>query len=254
MKKNNRHLIAFIVTTMVYGVAIGSIIGFDTQEKVQVQLKEPAQTVKIAVFRENTTQNTQEKITPKESKIIEKKEIVEKKIEPKIVEKVEKIIEKPLEKIVEEKPKIIEHKVEKVVEVKQTFAPPQPHKEPLPQPTPVVKQQVSQQEIPKIVKSEINTQEIQNKKREYFSLVKNMIDKNKYYPQNALRRGIECDIKVKFTISSMGEFLSLEMIEGNKIFHNSVKEAIEKSFPLLPPKNILKGNEVLSLVISYTIN
>jgi len=52
----------------------------------------------------------------------------------------------------------------------------------------------------------------------------------------------------------MGEFLSLEMIEGNKIFHNSVKEAIEKSFPILPPKNILKGNEVLSLVISYTIN
>jgi len=184
--------------------------------------------------------------------IIEKEaeKIIEKPVEKPVEKIAEKIIEKPIvqpTKRVEIEPQI-HQKVDvstNIVTTKQTL------------PTTEVKSTQKQTiETPphKIVKSEQNTQEIQNKKREYFALVKNTIDKYKYYPQNALRRGIECEMKVKFTISSMGELLSFEMIEGNKMFHNSVKEAIEKSFPLLPPKNILAENEVLSLVISYAIN
>ncbi len=265
MNNKTRHLVAFIVTTMVYGVVITSILGFDGKNQVpnQVEVSE-TRSIKIALLRENNTieciQPTKptkkepisqekpiqpkEKIIKKEPKIIEKiaekieptplkKELQpEMKPEPKIEKTVEKTIEKPIARIV----KNTENE-EKIVPVKQT-----------------TQSTITQKTIPIITETEINSQTIQNKKKQYFQLIKEEIKKHKYYPPNALKRGIECDIKVKFIVSPAGQLVSLESIEGNKIFHNSVKEAIEKSFPLLPPENILSENEVLSLVISYTIN
>lgn len=265
MKTNNRHLTALVISTMIYGVAIASILGFDTKNQpINKVNDEQTKSIKIALFRENqpiqptkttkkediSQKQPEEKIIKKESKVIEKVveklpiEPIKKEIQPQIKPepKIEKIVEKPIEKIV--KNPAIE---EKVVTVKPVTQPT------IAQKTLLVNQTV-QTSIPKIVKNEQNSQEILNKKKQYFQLIKDEIEKHKYYPPNALRRGIECDIKVKFIVSSMGQLVSLELIEGNKIFHNSVKEAIENSFPLMPPKNILSENEVLNLVISYTIN
>ncbi|MCI0500173.1 MAG: energy transducer TonB [Epsilonproteobacteria bacterium] len=183
---------------------------------------------------------------------------IEKQIEKIIQPQIEKLIEKPIEKIVEKPIEQITKKVDVETKVQQKSDidnHPVVTKQPLPIiQTVAIQKQVSESISQKIVINESHLQETLTKKKQYFALIKNTIEKHKYYPHNALKRGIECDIKVKFIISPMGQLLSLELIEGNKIFHNSAKEAIEKSFPLLPPKNILSENETLSLTISYTIN
>ncbi len=268
--KTNRHLIAFALSAILYGVAIGSILGFEVKsENTSITKIENFQTVKIALINKAPIQENFKTQQPLEEKIIEP---TPKKIEPIIEKKLSQaIIEKPIEKPIEKKtePKI-EPKIEQIAqiiknepkqEIKQIVkTEQQPQKEVQitqkiePKEKPVVAVKPSIEQPQKIVKIEPNNEELKNKKRAYFQLVKNTIEKHKYYPQNALRRGIECDIKVKFIISQMGQLVSLELIEGNRIFHESVKEAIQSSFPLLPPKNLLAENEVVSLVISYTIN
>lgn len=216
-----------------------------TEEKVS---SKPQIEQKEVLIQKKQTQQPEMKTEPKMEKPIEK--IVEKTIEKPVEKIVERVVEKPIEQIT--KKVEVETKVQQKSDIDNH---PVVTKQPLPiTQTVTIQKQVSESISQKVVINESNMQETLAKKKQYFALVKNTIEKYKYYPQNALRRGIECDMKVKFTISSVGQLVSLELIEGNKIFHNSVKEAIEKSFPLLPPKNLLSENETLSLVISYTIN
>lgn len=261
MTKNNRHLLAFVITTMIYGVAIASILGINPKEKLLNEQKQPQfQSVKIAFINETPQNNTKKPLHKQQNIEKEPEKIIEKTTE-KIKPEVEKVVEKKQEKPIENKiaqtvqiPQIVQKQEIKQIIEPQIVAKTQPIAQPkIEEKTQIIAKQIVAP-IPKILKHEPNNEEIKNKKREYFTLVKNTIEKHKYYPQNALRRGIECDIKVKFIISSLGQLVSLELIEGNKIFHTSVKEAIENSFPLLPPKNILADNEVVNLVISYTIN
>ncbi len=256
----NRYTHSFLLSFGLYFFIFIALL-FSSQN-ILLNNKTIDNSIKIAIYTEG-------KVSSKPQ--IEQKEILtqkkqtkqpEMKVEPKIEKPIEKIVEKPVEKIVE---KVVEKPIEQItkkVEVETKVQQksdidnhPVVTKQPLPiTQTVTIQKQVSESISQKVVINESNMQETLAKKKQYFALVKNTIEKYKYYPQNALRRGIECDMKVKFTISSVGQLVSLELIEGNKIFHNSVKEAIEKSFPLLPPKNILSENEVLSLVISYTIN
>lgn len=259
----NRYSKSFLLSFGLYFVIFLALL-FSSQVVV-LNNKTVDNSLKVAIYTEE--QVSLEPPMEKKEVVIKKQQIIEPTIkpEPKVEKPIEKIVEKPIEKQVE---KIVERVVEKPIEqVKrvevETKIPQKSEvnnqllvsKQPLPiTQTVTIQKQATEKTPPKVVTTEINTQETLAKKKQYFTLVKNTIEKYKYYPQNALRRGIECDMKVKFTISSMGQLVSLELIEGNKIFHNSVKDAIEKSFPLLPPKNLLSENEVLSLVISYTIN
>ncbi len=256
----NRYTHSFLLSFGLYFFIFIALL-FSSQN-ILLNNKTIDNSIKIAIYTEG-------KVSSKPQ--IEQKEILtqkkqtkqpEMKVEPKIEKPIEKIVEKPVEKIVDrvvEKPiEQIKKKVEVETKIQQK-SDIDNHlvvtKQPLPiTKTVTIQKQVSESISQKVVTNESSMQETLAKKKQYFALVKNTIEKYKYYPQNALRRGIECDMKVKFTISSVGQLVSLELIEGNKIFHNSVQEAIEKSFPLLPPKNLLSENETLSLVISYTIN
>lgn len=251
----NRYSKSFLLSFGLYFVIFLALL-FSSQVVV-LNNKTVDNSLKVAIYTEE--QVSLEPPMEKKEVVIKKQQIIEPTIKPE--PKVEKPIEKQVEKIVE---RVVEKPIEQVKRVEVETKIPQKSevnnqllvsKQPLPiTQTVTIQKQATEKTPPKVVTTEINTQETLAKKKQYFTLVKNTIEKYKYYPQNALRRGIECDMKVKFTISSMGQLVSLELIEGNKIFHNSVKDAIEKSFPLLPPKNLLSENEVLSLVISYTIN
>jgi outer membrane biosynthesis protein TonB len=260
----NRYTHSFLLSFGLYFVLFLALL-FSSQV-VELNSKTVDNSLKVAIYTEEHV-SLQPPVEQKEV-VIKKQQIVEPTIkpEPKVEKPIEKIIEKtiekPVQKIVE---KVVEKPIEQITKKVEVETKIQQKIEtnnhtivtkqnlPITQ-TITTQKKVSESISQKVVTTEINLQETLAKKKQYFALVKNTIEKYKYYPQNALRRGIECDMKVKFTISSVGQLVSLELIEGNKIFHNSVKEAIEKSFPLLPPKNILSENEVLSLVISYTIN
>gem|GEM_PF-3305423 len=72
--------------------------------------------------------------------------------------------------------------------------------------------------------------------------------------KRGIRRGIECDVKIKFTISRVGELLSLEIIDGHEAFHEAVTKTIQESFLIIPSKELFSSNAIIYLTLSYKIN
>jgi protein TonB len=99
-----------------------------------------------------------------------------------------------------------------------------------------------------------NTKQNKQNLQIYYTQIKEHINKNKSYPKIAVKRGIEGVVKVQFTISKRGELISFQMIEGKRIFKNSILNAVTNSFPLKPPKGALTSNTKLSLMVQYKLN
>lgn len=188
---------------------------------------------------------------------VEKKEIVKKeakpqpqkkKIEKKVVKKInpKKISPKKIVKKVEQKKKTItktKEIVKKIVEKKI--------QKPIQQ---IVANQIKQQKTP--IKKETvqtDTKQLVIKQNKYYTKIKQTIDKNKSYPKVAVRRGIQGEVKIQFTISKSGELLSYKILDGKKIFLKSISEAIKNSFPLTPPNDIFTSNLDLKLTLQYKL-
>jgi len=255
--QNRRHLISFVVATIVYGASIGSVFGLFASS-TQNTKETPSTYLEVVLLEENTPTIQQIQTQKIITKTLEKVQPTTKNEMPKeVVKEIKKEIvqEQPkLQSIQQSTPKIAQKSIEK--DLKDIVETPKTQIQ-----TPTVAQIVDTKPITNqihkpIVHTEqrVSTEEISKKREVYFHLLKQMIEKNKYYPPNAIRRGIEGDLKIKFIISNNGNLISIEKIEGNRVFHTSIKEAISNSFPLLPPKNILVEDTVLNLVISYKLN
>ena len=157
-----------------------------------------------------------------------------KKPEPKKI--VEKILPKPKPKKIVEKilPKPKPKKI-----VKKILPKPKPKK--------IV------EKIPKNTIAEDKLAKIKNLQNKYFAKVKSIIDKQKLYPKAARRRAIEGKVDVKFLVSPDGKLLKLDILKGKKIFHSSVKKAIQNSFPITPTEQIFKKIFTLKIAIIYRL-
>jgi protein TonB len=218
---------SFLIITLLYSVEEVSIAPSKTQHSIQ--------NVKFTLI--NLPKEIEKPKVEKQE--IVKKEPQPKKIEPKIVKKInhEKISPK---KIV----KKIEPKIEKKEIVKKTEE---------------IKKQIVANQIKKsdsIEKKETvktDLKQLKMKQHKYYSQIKQTIDKNKSYPQVAVRRGIQGEVKIQFTISKDGELLSYKILDGQKIFFKSISEAIQNSFPLTPPNDIFTSNLDLKLTLHYKL-
>ena len=90
-------------------------------------------------------------------------------------------------------------------------------------------------------------------KQKFFSELKQKINSNKFYPQNAKRRGIEGIVEVKFEILSSGQIGTINIISGNQIFFQSTKEAIESSFPMAIPAQIKDNLGFVTVSLEYKL-
>ncbi|MEA3383882.1 MAG: energy transducer TonB [Campylobacterota bacterium] len=233
----NRYFTTFIATALLYTTLFGAFLY--TYEEPVVLNKNAKQSVDNVKF----TVVSKEKETIKELVETVKKPI--KKVEKKQVEKPKELVEtvkKPKKEIVKKKlPKVKKIIKKKEVEIKKTVQK-------------KVKQQTKQN---KIVKNENKQNDDENNKQEkiddYYSQIKKMISQNKKYPKIAIRRGIEGSVKVQFTISSHGELVDFKIVEGKRVFKKSIKEVIEKTFPLAPPQGVFVDNLELSLTIEYKL-
>ena len=98
------------------------------------------------------------------------------------------------------------------------------------------------------------TSKITNRqKQNYYALVKRTIAQNKIYPRVAARRGMQGSVRVNFTLSPNGDLLNINIISGPQIFYNSVRSAIQNSFPLRPPPNLFRSNINMTITIVYKI-
>jgi protein TonB len=69
------------------------------------------------------------------------------------------------------------------------------------------------------------------KANQFFSKIRQRINRNKSYPKIAKRRGIQGKVKVTFTILSNGNVGNIS-VKGAKVFHKSARSAVKKAFPV----------------------
>lgn len=266
-EKSKRHSVAFVVSTLIYGVAIASIFELFNSHQIE-KIKKQTSHIEVALIDDDNTpqkeilqhrENTNNFPPPPIKRVLPPEEI---ETEDKTIQKEskeEKVIERPktpplakLEENTQNKTQdSIKHSQKKEVAKEIEKGETQP-----PKIVTGIEKKESQNLLntPVKEKPKQNLQEFKEKRESYFALLKQTIERNKYYPKNALRRGIEGDVRVKFTISTDGKLLLIEKIEGNSIFHTSIKDAIASSFPIFPPRNILTENTTLDLIVSYKLN
>jgi protein TonB len=184
-----------------------------------------------------------EVVTPVEKQEQEQTEEV-KEIEKPIVEEEPVVEEEP---IIEEKP-VVEPEIvkaplpEKEPEVKEEVTP-----EPIVSkvvPKPIVKE-VKKKPKPKkktkkkVVKKKQKSQKASARKsnsspaekNQFLASIRDKINKHKSYPRIAKKRGMQGNVKVKFTILSSGKVGNIS-VSGPKVFHKSVRNAVKRAFPI----------------------
>ncbi len=242
----NRYFSSFLITAFLYVILISTYLySLDNQKIIKSVTKKSEQRFKFTVIAQQK---------PHDLKNLDL--LKPKKIEKKIEKPKPKPIVKPKPKpkpIVKPKPKpkpkpIVKPKpIEKPKEIKKII-----NKE-------YKKQTIQKTQIKKnksVVKKAIDTLLIEKQtilRNQYYTKIKNTINKNKSYPKIAIRRGIEGEVKVRFTISPKGGLISYKILEGKKVFKKSVVTAIKNSFPLEAPKGLFKNNLDLFISIKYNL-
>lgn len=220
-----RYIISFIIAISIYTSLIASsfyIFDEDSLSKSSKKSSTQIQRVKVSLV-EPIKKAIQKKEQKKkiEKSIVKKKDIPTKK---EIAKKIEKPQKKEIKKVVKEQ------------STKTTLTP----------------KKTASKTINK--DKNIESDKLKELQNRYFAMISETINKNKSYPKRAVLRGMQDDIKIEFIISPSGELLSFFIVDGKNIFHNSAKNAVEKSFPLIPPSGVLSSNTKLKLTISYRLN
>ena len=221
---------SFLIITLLYSFDETTIAPSKNQHSIQ--------NVKFTII--NLPKQIQKKVV--------KKEPQPKKIEQKVVKKInpKKILPKEIVKKIEPKKKPIT-KTKKIVKklVEQKIQ--KPTKQ-------MVTNQIKQQKSPpKKETIQTDTKQLVINQNKYYTKIKQTIDKNKSYPKIAVRRGIQGEVKIQFTISKNGELLSFKILDGKKIFFKSISEAIQSSFPITPPNDIFTSSLDLKLTLHYKL-
>ena len=152
-----------------------------------------------------------------EEPVIEEKPVVEPEIikdpipekEPEIIEEVipepivPKVVPKPIVKEVKKKPKPKKKTKKKTVKKKQ------------------------QSQKASARKSNSSPAE----KNQFLANIRAKINKHKSYPRIAKKRGMQGNVKVKFTILSSGKVGNIS-VTGPKVFHKSARNAVKSAFPI----------------------
>lgn len=100
---------------------------------------------------------------------------------------------------------------------------------------------------------DIDTKQLKIKKNQYYTQIKQTINKNKSYPKVAVRRGIQGNVEIQFSISKTGKLLSFKILNGKKIFFKSIQKAVKNSFPLIPPSDLFTSSLDLKLTLQYKL-
>ncbi len=164
----------------------------------------------------------------------------------------------PVEKIEEPKEEIIEEIIEEEVaeEPIEEEIVPEPPVEPEPvevvseQPKPLVVEKpklvervIKKRKVKKVVKKKKKTTSrnrpsssskrsgSSSAKNRFMARLKAKINANKSYPRIAQKRGMKGNVKVRFRITAAGKVSNLTA-SGPRVFVNSAKNAVKKSFPL----------------------
>lgn len=229
MKKSFLIIMLLVISTHIYLFA-----QLKTQENKIVVAPKPTNQVKQINLKNVILRKEEIKPVEEVVKKVVKEEIKRKLPKTKsknIVKTVEKKRKKKVEKVVEEKPKILKP-------VKEN-----------------IKQQVVKQEITK-VKQEIEPEILKAIENNYLLRLKELIEKNKYYPNSAKRLNQTGKVYLSFTISKNGKIQNVIISKGSKFrkLNDATKEIMTKikSFEPIPEK-LNKTYWDITVPVSYQI-
>lgn len=217
-----RHFTAYSVTVVFYVGIIAFLYYFQTIKPIKSNALIKEQEHKIEMVLSTFVP---EVIPPIVVKKIEtpKKVVPTKVIATKVVKKIipKKVI---LKKVIIKKPKpIVKKKVIKKKIVKKS-------KPKIIKKVATPKGKVATKMLQKQNKNQ-KPQASSAEKKHFLSKVRRKIEKNKYYPRIAKKRGMEGIVKVRFRILSNGNVSDIS-VSGPKVFHTSAKEAVNNAFPI----------------------
>lgn len=236
-----RYFSSFLITSLVYLMLFSTVLySFSNITEIPSKNKPSEQKVKVTLIAQV------------------KEESVPKPIEKKIEKPVKKIVKKEQKKPLKKKKQIVKKTIKQ--EIKKVSRKPKIKKKEIVKTdtqkslNKIQKTQIKQNKT--IIKKHVpivDTEKITLQQNAYYANIKKRINQNKSYPKMAVRRAIEGDVKIKFTISQKGELLSFKIVDGKRIFKKSIIKAIKKTFPFAPPKNIFTSNLDLSLTLQYKL-
>ena len=243
----HRHFISYFSTTLMYLLFAG--IYFYAQNNTFVS----AQKTEEKIMRMVLTAFVPEVATP-----VEQVEQVEEVEEP-IVEEEPVVEEKP---VVE--PEIVKDPIpEKEPEVKEEIIP-----EPIVSkviPKPVVKEIKKKPKPKKKVKKKTAKKKQQSQKasarksnsspaekNQFLAKIRDKINKHKSYPRIAKKRGMQGNVKVKFTILGSGKVSNIS-VSGPKVFHKSARNAVKSAFPINAKNAPISLPKSINITLRYQL-
>lgn len=201
--------VAFATTFTIFTLFIFSISYFSEHTFSDISCME-----KCKVSLQACTMKTCIKI---EAKVLQKK----------VIKKTKPIVKKEQEPVTNKKAKLVKSeplKEEKsILEAKEKIS------------------ENSQQAVEKTQDSQIIKKSasatIMDARARFFKKIKEEINSNKTYPRIALRRSIEGEVKISFTIFSDGK-IKITELSGNRFFKQNSKDALLETFPITIPKEL----------------
>ena len=165
---------------------------------------------------------------------------------------------KPVEKKKPE-PVVSSHKpAEKKVVKREPQKEIKPEKKPVPKPEPKPVPMVPVATETKSQGEEVITQQAASantvdEMKVWKAELQQRIQRNRQYPRQALRRGLEGDVRLRAVIRPDGTLKSAEMLSGHKSFKTSSLKTLKRSLPYPPPEWVAKDLKI-TFTIRYSLN
>jgi len=227
----NRYILSFFVTLLLYTALVASYIYSINNSKIQKTIQpKSTQPIKFTIITQ-PKQIPNIKIKPKNKP--KPKPIIKPKPKPKPTPKLKSYIKPDLLKAIIKKepiPKKIEKKSTKKTQIKKNNS------------------------LIKKVLPTIDLEELKIKQNLFYQKIKTTINKNKYYPKKAIKRGIEGDIKISFILLSSGEVKDIKVMSGKNIFKKSAINSIQKSFPMQIDDKLFKFPKKFNIKLNFKLN
>lgn len=96
--------------------------------------------------------------------------------------------------------------------------------------------------------------DIAAEKRHFLASLRSTIQNNLRYPPAARRRGMQGEVEVQFTLNESGSIGSINILNGENIFHNAVKTAVASASGVNIPKNLSDSLPMeINLILEFTL-
>ena len=240
----HRHFISYFSTTVMYLLFAG--IYFYLQNNTFVS----AQKTEEKIMRMVLTAFVPEVATPVEQveqveePVVEEEPVIEEKpvVEPEIVkdptpekepEVKEEIIPEPIV------PKVVPKPVVKEIKKK-------------PKPKKKIKNKTAKKKQQSQKASARKSNSSPAEKNQFLAKIRDKINKHKSYPRIAKKRGMQGNIKVKFTILSSGKVGNIS-VSGPKVFHKSARNAVKSAFPINAKNAPITLPKSINITLRYQI-